>query len=126
MRIALALGLAVWLGTLSGCAMLTGTATGAFTGAVDLPAETYRQNCQAFVSHPILYSLDAVVLGPIGLVFGPVFGMGKGLALDIQWVIGQVYYGDVFGTYGPTSIWRPYTLRWPVIKPEPCLPPKRP
>ena len=124
MRKALALVLALGLWGLSGCAMITGTATGAFTGAVDAPAQTYRANCQAFVAHPILYGLDAAIIGPIGLVFGPLFGLGKGLSLDIQWCIGQVEYADVFGTYGPPSIWRPYTLRWPVTSPTPPCPTK--
>jgi len=93
--------------------MITGTVTGAFTNAVDAPAETYRQNREGFAKHPILFALDALVVGPVGLATGPVCGLAKGLALDIQWTIGQVNYGDAFGTYGPASIWRPATWEWP-------------
>ena len=96
----------------AGCAMITGTVTGAITGAVDAPAETYRANREGFKQNPVLFSFDAVVIGPIGIVTGPVFGLFKGMSLDIQWVIGQVRYGDVFGSYRPQSIWRPHTLKW--------------
>ncbi len=97
---------------LSGCAMVTGTATGAFTGALDAPAENYRRNREIFAEHPIMFAPNALIMGPIGLATGPLFGLGKGLALDIQWVVGQVNYGDVFGSYNETSIWRPHTLEW--------------
>jgi len=97
----------------SGCATVTGTLTGAFTGAVDLPAETYRHNRETFHEYPIVFGLDALILGPVGVVTGPVMGLAKGVALDVQWCAGQVNYGDVFGGYGPTSIWRPHTLQWP-------------
>ena len=98
---------------LSGCAMITGTVTGALTGAVDAPAETYRHNREGFADYPILFAADVLVMGPLGIATGPLFGMGKGLALDVQWVIGQVRYGDVFGSYDKASIWRPHTLTWP-------------
>ncbi len=98
---------------LSGCAMITGTVTGAFTGAIDAPAETYRHNREAFAEHPILFAPDALIMGPVGIVIGPIFGLSKGVALDVQWTIGQVDYADVFGSYGKVSIWRPYTLSWP-------------
>jgi uncharacterized protein YceK len=103
---------------LSGCATITGTATGAFTGLVDAPAETYRHNSEAFHEHPMLYGLDALVIAPIGAVTGPVFGFVKGISLDLQWVVGQVEYGDAFGSYGPASIWRPHTVQWPVKEDE--------
>jgi hypothetical protein len=114
MRTIVIVALAAGLFACSGCATVTGTLTGAVTNAVDCPAENYRANQERFDSVPSLHSLNALVLGPIGFVSGPVFGFGKGLSLDIQWVIGQVNYGDVFGTYGPTSIWRPFTFTWPV------------
>ncbi len=98
---------------LSGCAMITGTVTGALTGAVDAPAETYRHNREAFADYAILFTPDVLIMGPLGIATGPVFGFVKGLALDIQWTIGQVSYGDVFGSYGETSIWRPHTVKWP-------------
>jgi hypothetical protein len=72
-----------------------------------------------FADYPILFSVDALVMGPLGFVTGPLFGFGKGLALDIQWVINQVDYSEVFASYRPTSIWRPFTLAWPVkVPPE--------
>ena len=107
--IALVAGLFVF----SGCATVTGTATGAFTGAVDAPVETYRHNRAAFHENPMLFGLDAVVMGPIGFATGPILGLAKGLSLDIQWIVGQVDYGDVFGSYGEASIWRPCTVQWP-------------
>ncbi len=97
---------------LSGCAMVTGTATGALTGAVDAPAEVYRHNREAFAEHPIWFAPDALVIGPVGMATGPLLGMGKGLALDIQWILDQVDYGDVFWSYREQSIWRPHTLKW--------------
>jgi len=99
---------------LAGCATITGTATGPLTGAVDAPAETYRHNQQAFQEHPMLYGLDVLVIAPVGIVTGPVFGFVKGVSLDVQWVVGHADYGEVFGTYGPASIWRPHTIQWPV------------
>ena len=96
----------------SGCATITGTATGAFTGAVDLPAETYRANCEAFKKWGILHGLNVLVLGPIGLGTGPIFGFVKGLSIDVQWLVGHLDYGDAFGTYGPESVWRPHTFKW--------------
>ena len=97
----------------SGCATVTGTLTGAFTNTVDCPAENYRANRERFDDAPSLHSLNALILGPVGFASGPAFGFCKGLSLDIQWVVGQVDYGDVFGTYGPASIWRPFTFTWP-------------
>ena len=98
---------------LSGCAGITGLATGVFTGAVDLPAEMYRHNQKMFEKHPVLYGLDALVLGPLGMVTGPLLGFGKGVALDVQWLADHITYGEAFGTYGEASVWRPHTLRWP-------------
>jgi hypothetical protein len=97
----------------SGCAGITGLVTGAFTGAVDLPAETYRQNRLAFDRNPMLYGLDGIVLGPCGIAGGPVIGFFKGISLDIEWVAGKVGYGAVFGSYKEASIWRPWTITWP-------------
>jgi len=100
---------------LTGCATVTGTVTGAFTGALDLPVETYRANPEFFHDSPIAYGFDALIMGPVGLVLGPVMGFFKGLSLDIQWVAQQVSYRDVFGSYQPQSIWRPHTLHWELL-----------
>ena len=97
---------------LSGCAMIIGTATGALTGAVDAPAETYRHNREAFAEYPILFTPDVLVMGPLGIATGPLFGFAKGLALDVQWTIGDVRYGEVFSSYKEESIWRPHTVKW--------------
>ena len=112
MRVSVVAALALSVFILSGCAMITGTVTGAFTNAVDAPAETYRHNCKAFHDYPILYGCDALVMGPVGIVTGPVFGFVKGLSLDVEWVTGKISYGTVFGTYQAASIWRPYTIQW--------------
>jgi hypothetical protein len=112
MKIMGAFVLAVLLLACSGCAGLTGLVTGPFTGAVDLPAETYRQHSLAFEQNPMLYGLDAIVVGPCGIVLGPVAGFIKGISLDVEWVCGKVNYGQAFGTYNEASIWRPCTIKW--------------
>lgn len=99
-----------------GCATVTGTVTGALTGAVDAPAETYRHNREAFEREPMLFGLNAVGMGAVGIVTGPIFGLGKGLSLDVQCLIGQMDYGTVFWSYDKPSIWRPHTVRWPSKK----------
>ena len=96
----------------SGCATITGTVTGAFTGIVDAPAETYRNNTYMFEKEPTLFGWDAVIVGPVGFFTGPFFGFIKGASLDVQWVIGKIGYDEVFGTYGCSSIWRPHTIWW--------------
>lgn len=96
----------------TGCATITGTATGAATGAVDAPAQTYRENRDSFEKYPILHSVNVVGMGTVGVLAGPVLGFGKGLSLDVQWLIGQQQYPIMFGTYEPQSIWRPFTLQW--------------
>ena len=103
----------------SGCAGITGLVTGAFTGAVDLPAETYRQNQLAFEHNPMLFGVDVLVVGPCGVAGGPVVGLVKGLSLDVQWVCGWMRYGQVFGTYKEASIWRPWTICWTQTAPKP-------
>ena len=105
--------LAAMLMVCSGCASLTGLVTGAFTGAVDLPAETYRQNRVAFEQNPMLYGLDVFVVAPCGIVGGPVVGLVKGVSLDVEWVCGKIGYGQVFDSYRDASIWRPWTIYWP-------------
>jgi hypothetical protein len=123
MKVMGALVLAAMLLACSGCAMITGVVTGPFTGAVDLPAETYRQNTLAFEQNPMLYGIDCLVVGPCGIVMGPVAGLCKGLSLDIEWVCGKVRYGQVFGTYHEASIWRPCTIKWSGVAPaDPASP----
>lgn len=114
MRILTTTVLVAALFVFSGCAMITGTATGAFTGGVDAPAETYRAKRAEFDEFPMLHGLNALFMGPVGVVTGPVLGLVKGLSLDIQWTIGQVDYAEVFGSYGQASIWRPWTFQWPI------------
>ena len=117
MKIMGAFVLAAMLLVCSGCAGITGLVTGAFTGAVDLPAEAYRQNQLAFERNPMLYGLDALVVGPCGIAGGPVIGFCKGISLDVEWVCGKTGYGDVFGSYKEASIWRPWTINWPSAAP---------
>jgi len=104
--------LVVILLTVTGCATVTGTVTGAFTGAVDLPSQTRIQNEKAFNNYPMLYGFNALIMGPIGIVTGPLTGLMKGMALDVQWMSGQVRYGNVFGSCDRESIWRPHTFVW--------------
>ena len=119
MRTAAIVALVVGLSVFTGCAMITGTATGALTGAVDAPAETYRHNVGTFEEYPMLHGGNVLIMGPIGIGTGPVLGLTKGLALDVQCcIVGDVRYGDVFGTYGQRSIWRPYTSQWPASAPK--------
>jgi hypothetical protein len=112
MRATAILAAFVGLALFPGCATITGVATGAFTGAVDAPAEAYRQNREAFLKYPALFGLDVLFLGPVGFASGPAFGLVKGVSLDVQCAIGLMSYGPVFHSYGPASIWRPWTLRW--------------
>jgi hypothetical protein len=70
----------------AGCAGITGPITGPFTGAVDLPAETYRRNSDAFDQNPMLYGTDGIVAGPCRFAGGPIAGFCKGLSLDVEWV----------------------------------------
>ena len=117
MKVIGAFVLAAALMVCSGCASLTGLITGAFTGAVDLPAETYRQNRLAFEQNPMLFGLDVFVVAPCGIVGGPVVGFVKGASLDVEWVTGKIGYGVVFDTYRDASIWRPWTIYWPSRRP---------
>lgn len=115
-RAGFALALGLTLGGLfssSGCATLTGLVTGAFTGAVDAPAQVYRYHRGDFARNPIYWPFNILFFVPLGIAFGPLAGMGKGIALDVETVIlGKESYGEVFGTYREASIWRPYTIHW--------------
>jgi hypothetical protein len=96
-----------------GCATITGLFSGAFTGAVDAPAQIYRHNRSTFDYHPEYWIFNILFFVPVGLVAGPIAGMAKGAALDIQWAfLDQASYGKAFGTYRKSSIWRPYTIHW--------------
>lgn len=106
------LALLLSLGT-QGCATLTGLVTGAFTGAVDAPAQVYRYHRSYFDRNPIYWPFNVFLFVPVGIAAGPIVGFGKGLALDIQWAfLDQVSYGRVFGSYRESSVWRPYTIHW--------------
>ena len=112
-RNAIALGFLLGIASqTSGCATFTGLVTGAFTGAVDAPAEVYRHNRGEFDRNPIYYFFDVVAFVPIGIAAGPLVGLAKGMSEDVEWVIGKEHYGPVFGTYEEPSIWRPYTIHW--------------
>jgi predicted Kef-type K+ transport protein len=114
-RVGLALALGLALGasiSTTGCATVTGIVTGAFTGAVDAPAEVYRHNEGEFHRNPIYWAFNVLFFVPVGIAAGPVVGAGKGLALDVEWLIDEQRYGPVFGSYREPSVWRPYTIRW--------------
>jgi hypothetical protein len=96
----------------SGCATITATATGALTGLVDGPAEVARAKEDTFRDHPEYWVLDVVVVAPLAAVFGPLGGFIKGIAVDVQWIRGEVTYGRAFGTYQGPSVWRPWTMHW--------------
>jgi len=123
MKVIGAFVLAAMLLLCSGCAGITGLVTGAFTGAVDLPAETYRQNQMGFEKNPMLYGVDVLVVAPCGIAGGPVVGLVKGLSLDVEWVCGKINYGQVFGTYNEASIWRPWTIKWAARMPAKMMNP---
>ena len=105
----LALGTAA---STSGCATVTRLATGAFTGAVDAPAQVYRTHREGFAEDPIYWPLNVCIFVPLGIAFGPLVGFCKGVALDCGWVVGKTDYAQVFGGYAEPSIWRPYTIHW--------------
>ncbi|MBI3723578.1 hypothetical protein HY251_06445 [bacterium] len=113
MSLALALGFLIG-GTmnLTGCAALTGLVTGAFTGAVDAPAEVYRHHRGDFTRNPIYWPFNVLFFVPLGIAAGPIAGFGKGLALDMEWLIDRTPYDRAFGTYKEPSVWRPYTIHW--------------
>jgi hypothetical protein len=104
--------LALVVSAASGCATVTGLATGVVTGAVDAPAEVYRHHREEFHAQPLYWSLNVLVGASVGLVLGPLAGGAKGLALDMERLIGRTTYGPVFASYDEASIWRPYTFRW--------------
>lgn len=108
--LALALAASVLLGASPGCAALPGLLTGAFTGAVDAPAQVYRHHRVLFDREPIYWAFNILFFVPVGIAAGPIVGFAKGLALDIEWLLDQMGYHRVFMTYREPSIWRPYTI----------------
>ena len=95
---------------LPSCATITGTATGAFTGLVDLPNELiYKEKLKSNVAETWLI---VVLAAPVGFAMGPVFGFVKGFALDVSAVTGAIPVGEEFGTYHRASVWRPYSYDW--------------
>lgn len=110
--LALVLALTAVLGASPGCAAIPGLLTGGFTGAVDAPMQVYRAHRTFMDRNPIYWTFNVILMGPLGMAAGPIVGFGKGLALDIQWLLGQIGYDRVFGTYREESIWRPYTIHW--------------
>jgi hypothetical protein len=105
----LALLLIVLLTFTPGCATIVGTSTGAITGMVDLPSETYKQS-ETVRDFPVLLPAMVIMTVAIGAGAGPLAGFFKGVSDDVQWVVGWVGYGKVFGTFEKASIWRPWTF----------------
>jgi hypothetical protein len=95
-----------------GCAAMTGLVTGAFTGAVDAPAQVYRYHRAEMDHHPEYWAYNVLLMGPVGFATGALAGFVKGLSLDIQWLIGRVRYDRVFTKYKNYSVWRPFTIHW--------------
>lgn len=104
--------LGLWLCVAPGCAALPGMISGAFTGAVDAPAQVYRYHRGEFDRHPELWPYNLILFIPLGIAVGPLAGFAKGLGVDVQWFLGQVSYEKAFGTYREESVWRPYTIHW--------------
>lgn len=93
----------------SSCATIVGTATGALTGFVDGPAEVARHNEEFFEENPDWWFLDVFVVAPLSLAAGPLFGLVKGVAVDVRALRGETGYGEAFGRYTESSVWRPYS-----------------
>ena len=111
-----AVGLFAAASCLSGCATITGTVTGPFTGFVDLPTEIIRE--QELATDAGHTWLIAMVAAPVGFVGGPIFGFIKGVALDVSALNGSLSYSEEFGTYDRASVWRPYTFYWDRSEPS--------
>jgi hypothetical protein len=86
--------------------------TGAFTGAVDAPLQVWRTRKTFYARNPIYWPFTVALFVPLGIAVGPLAGLGKGLAIDIEWLLDQIGYPRVFTTYKDASIWRPYTIHW--------------
>lgn len=95
---------------LPSCATVTGVATGAFTGFVDLPNEIISVN-QLRPDAGGTW-IVAMFAAPVGFALGPFFGLVKGVGVDVNAAVGNVSEARAFGTYERVSIWRPYTFDW--------------
>ena len=95
-----------------GCATVAGFVSGAFTGAIDAPAQVYRKHRSFMDHHPIYWVFNVLFVAPMGFLFGPLVGAAKGLALDIHLLLGRAHAERVFATYRNASVWRPYTIHW--------------
>ena len=95
---------------LPSCATVTGTATGAVTGFVDLPNMLIRKH-QMKDDAPETWLL-AIVMAPVGVALGPALGLVKGIALDVGVIRNQLTLSEEFGTYEAASVWRPFTFGW--------------
>ena len=93
-----------------GCATVTGVVTGAPMGLVDAPSQVYYHGKKSFDEHPEYWTVNVLIIAPLGFVLGPVGGLVKGIAADMRCLTGQTSYGEVFGTYGQESVWRPWTI----------------
>ncbi|MEZ6188296.1 MAG: hypothetical protein R3F62_25250 [Planctomycetota bacterium] len=96
----------------SGCTALPGLVTGAFTGAVDAPAQVYRYHRGAFDRHPEYWVFNLLLFVPLGIMTGPFAGFGKGVGIDVEWFLDHVTYEKAYTTYRDESIWRPFTIHW--------------
>lgn len=106
----LALAASLLIAASPGCATIPGLLTGGFTGAVDAPMQVYRANRTFLDRNPIYWTFNVILIGPLGLAAGPIVGMAKGIALDVEWLLDEIGYRRVFTTYREPSIWRPYTI----------------
>jgi len=109
---ALSFALCLFVLIQSGCAALPGMLTGGFTGAVDAPAQVYRNHRGTFDRHPEYWVFNLLLFVPLGIAAGPLAGFGKGMGTDIEWLLDHVTYQKAFMTYRDESIWRPYTIHW--------------
>lgn len=95
---------------LPSCATVTGVATGAFTGFIDLPSEIIAENKMAPDAGGTW--VIAMLTAPVGFALGPAFGLVKGVGIDVNAAVGNLSSAKAFGTYERVSIWRPYSFDW--------------
>jgi hypothetical protein len=93
---------------MNSCSAVTGLFTGAVTGSYDIT----RTMVDEGVDDPD-HLTAVIVLGPVGVILGPVLGFFKGLALDYTCLTTEeVSYGDIYGSMGKASVWRPFAWNW--------------